>query len=291
MIHRRMGWAHHEVGKVDIGRMDLTLRAAYASGLTIVDDARPPPHTPVLEGDAASGSRLSSGDPVGEAGGPSASYTSLEEGVGSQAPGVVCGTPRALPDWQGQLGTRTDDRSRGSSHLPRPPITAAGPPLHRVAKPSARGHPAERAGSPSTNLSALAPRVVEPEPWAPSAPLASARGASQRGMPEPSACFSVPRDDWRRQGCSEGSHRGTEAPPGRGWSAWKSWGESMASPAKASDNPGKGVAVPRPPTAPGALDALPERCRVVVVGGGASGLSAAACLRTRGEDDVVVLER
>lgn len=36
---------------------------------------------------------------------------------------------------------------------------------------------------------------------------------------------------------------------------------------------------------------LPSFCRVVVVGGGASGLSAAACLRARGEADVLVLER
>ncbi|CAN0067124.1 unnamed protein product, partial [Ectocarpus sp. 8 AP-2014] len=35
----------------------------------------------------------------------------------------------------------------------------------------------------------------------------------------------------------------------------------------------------------------PAYCRVVVVGGGASGLSAAACLRARGEDGVVILER
>lgn len=35
----------------------------------------------------------------------------------------------------------------------------------------------------------------------------------------------------------------------------------------------------------------PAHCRVVVVGAGASGLSAAACLRARGEDRVVVLER
>lgn len=35
----------------------------------------------------------------------------------------------------------------------------------------------------------------------------------------------------------------------------------------------------------------PARCRVVVVGAGASGLSAAACLRARGEDGVVILER
>ncbi|CAN0130131.1 unnamed protein product [Ectocarpus sp. 12 AP-2014] len=35
----------------------------------------------------------------------------------------------------------------------------------------------------------------------------------------------------------------------------------------------------------------PAYCRVVVVGAGASGLSAAACLRARGEDGVVILER
>lgn len=35
----------------------------------------------------------------------------------------------------------------------------------------------------------------------------------------------------------------------------------------------------------------PMFCRVVVVGAGASGLSAAACLRARGEDGVVILER
>lgn len=43
--------------------------------------------------------------------------------------------------------------------------------------------------------------------------------------------------------------------------------------------------------AKGLPDSLPGFCRVVVVGGGASGLSTAACLRMRGEEDVIVLER
>ncbi|CAM9676969.1 unnamed protein product, partial [Sphacelaria rigidula] len=40
-----------------------------------------------------------------------------------------------------------------------------------------------------------------------------------------------------------------------------------------------------------APSSFPEFCRVVVVGAGASGLSAAACLKRRGEHDVLLLER
>ncbi|CAN0526028.1 unnamed protein product, partial [Ectocarpus sp. 8 AP-2014] len=35
IVHHRMGWAHHEVGKVDVGRMATILKAAGDCGFSV----------------------------------------------------------------------------------------------------------------------------------------------------------------------------------------------------------------------------------------------------------------
>lgn len=45
IVHHHMGWTHHEVGKVDIGRMESTLQAAKDCGFSIPFSRSPPPCT------------------------------------------------------------------------------------------------------------------------------------------------------------------------------------------------------------------------------------------------------
>ncbi|CAN0274859.1 unnamed protein product, partial [Hapterophycus canaliculatus] len=44
IVHHRMGWTHHEVGKVDIGRMENLLRAAKKCGFSIPFSRSSRPH-------------------------------------------------------------------------------------------------------------------------------------------------------------------------------------------------------------------------------------------------------
>lgn len=40
VVHRSMGWTHHEIGKVDVTRMDTTLQASRACGFTIPESPK-----------------------------------------------------------------------------------------------------------------------------------------------------------------------------------------------------------------------------------------------------------
>lgn len=110
-----------------------------------------------------------------------------------------------------------------------------------------------------------------------------------------------PRDQIRETGASRNELRdcydgNSPAPPpiNRGW------GESSKKRVPSTLGAGVGAGVSEMDCPPGGYcdgeEPQPRRrppayCRVVVVGAGASGLSAAACLRARGEDGVVILER
>lgn len=107
-------------------------------------------------------------------------------------------------------------------------------------------------------------------------------------------------DSAKQQRLEKGSWQGIQAEPptpsfGAVWD--KSDNERLSSGRRANDVAfGVGASIETVQSPTGGSSEQPQQlppasCRVVVVGAGASGLSAAACLRARGEDRVVVLER
>ena len=273
-----MGWTHHEVGKVDVGRMANILQLARECGFSVPFSRAPPPRPAAA---AAAKPYLVAAAGVGEPRGN-------EDTVGGDTPrgfeGVRAPGKGGVENAGRLVG---DDGGRGMS-LPRPggvSVAASGP--------------------------SYGSRCVQAGGLSPHPPLA---GRSDAACNEPihgvGAGVAVARErrGQRQQKEEKGNVQGessacwAEAVSRRKYSAIV-----QAAKKHGGDFPGAGttqasgvrVVGERAETVDGwssegvqlQRQLPPARCRVVVVGAGASGLSAAACLRARGEDGVVILER
>ncbi|CAM9800957.1 unnamed protein product [Ectocarpus fasciculatus] len=324
IVHHRMGWTHHEVGKVDIGRMATILQAAVECGFSVPFSWPSPPdgttklprHDDVIGG-VENGHTTDPEKPVDE-------YYS-EDFKGVTRPGEVGVVPRP----RGVAGGTARWREEGGVFLPRPGgvSVATGRSGHEsdcggegseaVSLGANTTFPAPGLGPRSPSLGML-PRGIEVQPAGLTArtPEKSTMflhcagvqtkyhcddAAGQATARAPSTGLRDPRDRIRETGASRNGLREScdgksPAPP----LLDTGWGESSEErvPTSLGVKVGTGVSEmdfpagnysdgigPQPRRRP------PAYCRVVVVGAGASGLSAAACLRARGEDGVVILER
>lgn len=278
-MHYRMGWTHHEVGKVDVGRMASTLQAANDCGFTVPPPSRhhepsssPSPTTitakggKAYEGVSCIGGVLGGGGEMGgEAGGNSIIGRRMEASVppcacAGETPPPVCGGRGGEEGGQGEAeaglgGLLRLPRPRGVTEIPedKPCVTAAA-----------------AAANNSDGADRTAPRDSRYTNDA-NLPLYHRRHLGVVNLkdalpPFPSSAAALP-----------GGNAADRAKPGSAMKRPMSW--SFGGGRRDNEVLLEGG---RP---------LPSFCRVVVVGGGASGLSAAACLRARGEADVLVLER
>ncbi len=210
IVHHRMGWTHHEVGKVDVGRMATILRTARDCGFSV-------PLAPQLAAGSADGVQVH-GAPQ-----PNKVWCDLRrfEGTGG-------GTRAGGAGSNGDFGDG-EEQQRWSC-LPRPDGVVA------VASRGPRDSSSSNSSSRSCSGHAGDDHPPQPQPL-----------------------------KWGEQGARDGSTGDAGAGPGgRDAAAFQDQGGAQQK---------------------------QQYCRVMVVGAGASGLSAAACLRARGEDGVVILER
>ncbi|CBN76497.1 conserved unknown protein [Ectocarpus siliculosus] len=335
IVHHRMGWAHHEVGKVDVGRMATILKAAGdcgfsvpfswpsspAAGTTAITISKPPRHDDFVGG-VESGNTTDSEEPVDEY------YSGEFKGVTRPGEGGVMPRPR------GVAGGAARWREEGGGFLPRPGgvSVTTGRSGHdngcgggtSAAVSNGEGGMRSRTTSPVPGLGppspspGMLPSDIEFQAAGQTArtPGIMAIFPNQAGVQKKYHCndadvqattrapFTGPRDPQDRIPATGASRNGlrescdgiSPAPPPLDTS-WResskeripgSLGVRVGTGVSEMDCPARGysdVAEPQPRRRP------PAYCRVVVVGGGASGLSAAACLRARGEDGVVILER
>lgn len=228
-MHHRMGWTHHEVGKVDVGRMALTLLTAKECGFSVAYSSKSPP--------AAATTSSPRGVDGGVFGGPA-----LEAALPRcRDSGWDVGSDEAvfLPRPKGVLGTKDPARpsvaSRRRGWTPVPLVITSTLPVEgvRVTKHGLPKGEAARAESPC---------------W-------------ERKVVLDKASFQA------------GGDRSAVQQTAMNKTLWR--GEDIM----ASEESGAST------------ECLPAFCRVVIVGAGASGLSAGACVRAQGETDVLILER
>eukprot|EP00903_Cladosiphon_okamuranus_P007184 g6976.t1 len=277
IVHHRMGWTHHEVGKVDVGRMANILQLARECGFS-VPFSRPPPPRPA----AATAMPRVADDGVR---GPRV----VEDVAGGDTPGGFEGARQS-----GRLGVETIGRLGGDGGcevcLPRPGGVSV------AASGSTHGRGGVQAGG------------LPPHPplagWADAACHRHVTGAG-RGV----AVASQGRGPQQGQGEEEGQGQGqtkssqcwttgSRGIPSTMLQAGGKHGNNLAGNGETRAS-GNGVPVEWKGGVSGQSfeglqpqrQLLPTYCRVVVVGAGPSGLSVAARLRARGEEGVVVLER
>lgn len=295
-----MKWTHHEVGKVDIGRMALTLEAARECGFAISFSRDPSTTTATASAAATAVLPLpAENDALDvERGHTRPDTVGVWEAVSSRTARVMTGNTLSATATARCTSLAGDDGGqRGASvALPRPQgVLHGGNRSHGVAGPSGLASPSEtrefdaclsngstkgchgrdvRGGGAegvsviSASLTAKSGAVVE-------ATAISAGDSSTQQAPRDGAAVAKaggvvsPRREGGDMSVMDPTH-------------------AEGFPAAAEGKDEKGVADSSalnegPPS--------PSFCRVVVVGAGASGLSAAACLRARGEAGVLILER
>eukprot|EP00752_Nemacystus_decipiens_P001331 g1321.t1 len=276
IVHHRMGWTHHEVGKVDVGRMANILQLALECGFSVPFSRTPPPRP----GTAA------------------ATCCAADNGVGGLRDVDNTGvgdTPRGFGGVRpsGRRGVENVGRLGGGEErgmfLPRPDgvsVTASG----------------SSYGSGSVPTDGIAPYSPLAGRRSDDAGVGNAGGVSGT---------SEKRRPQQQGGVEEEGGRGRCEESRKCWMETVSRRRSSTIMQAGGEHGGVfggtgatqafdvGVQGVRVETVNGQFSEgkqlqrqlPPAHCRVVVVGAGASGLSAAACLRARGEDGVVVLER
>ncbi|CAN0118905.1 unnamed protein product, partial [Ectocarpus sp. 4 AP-2014] len=335
IVHHRMGWAHHEVGKVDVGRMATILKAAGdcgfsvpfswpsspAAGTTAITTSKLPRHDDVIGG-VESGNITDPEQPVDEY------YSGEFKEVTRPGEGGVVPRPR------GVAGGAARWREGGGVFLPRPGGVSV--------TTGWSGHDSGCGGGTSAALSlgeggrrsrttSQAPGLGPPSPSPGMLPRDiqfQAAGQTAR-TPEKMTIFLNQAGVQQKHHCNDADAQATARAPSTGLTdrqdripatgaSWNGLHESCDGILPASPPLDTGRGENSKERAPGSLgvrvgtgvsemdcpasgysdgaEPQPRRrppvyCRVVVVGAGASGLSAAACLRARGEDGVVILER
>lgn len=289
-----MGWTHHEVGKVDVGRMVNILQLARECGFSVpFSRPPPPPPRPAAAAAVAVTAAAAASEPscVADGGIGTARATTTHIAVDSVNAG---GSESARPPGRGvaRVGRLGSLRGGGGCQvgLPRPdgvsmPPSEAGDGNGCVQASSLRPHLSLAAGAAGADCGSGDVGAGGDEA------ASEGRGQRQQGGEE---------KEWKGRG--ENSKR---------WMAESQRKSSIAEQADGQygdrDFAGAGVIQTlRVGVVDGRVRVADRRaseglqlqrqlppayCRVVVVGAGASGLSAAACLRARGEDRVVVLER
>lgn len=233
LVHHRMGWDHHEVGKVDVDRMALTLAAANECGFTIAS-------LPSTNSSSSSSTRY-------------------------LMPGIATG--RAFSDFG------VGDDSEKIPGVDRQSVayrqTGVGPTGHVL---SLENSP-RRAGS---GTQARQNGLILPRP-----------GHVQHSRHRRNDCRDA--DGIKSTVDGEIDGHGMDGSPVESVNTNSNLnptsGSSCARVVVGGNGP-RGLGI-RPEEA----KPIPDHVRVLVVGAGASGLSAAASLRARGEADVLILER
>lgn len=279
-----MGWTHHEVGKVDVGRMANILQLARECGFSVPLSRPPPPRlgaaaaTPVL-------SRLAD-DGVGA---PRGTKTI----AGGDTPGGLEGV--RSPGRGGVEKSRCLKGGGGrQACLPRP---------DGMSVPA----PGSSYGSSCVWVGGLSPHPHPHPPLAGGSDAACDRdvvlgaGGGVEATCEVRGQKEQGQEEEEEQGQSENSKCWTTVSQRTSSVTAQAGGKHGGDFAGAGATQASGVGVlgERAGIANGRSSEgaqlqrqlPPAHCRVVVIGAGASGLSAAACLRARGEDGVVVLER
>ena len=227
-----MGWRHHEVGKVHISEMEMTLRAAHNCGFHASLDRRQPfslPSTGVVEDHEEQDRRRCFGERP----------SSYNEAF----------LPRP---------------SAGATPLRDPPYRAAG------------NSAVSTEDLPATSIKNTAEVITTtsrtlPQPGERATQMEAFRGGGGGAAPLADATGLTLEESF--------SVAATEVAP------------TVAAASDGTEGDEGDLLRMRISSLPKPVPAPPEYCRVVVVGGGASGLSVAACLRCRGEESVLVLER
>ena len=296
-----MKWTHHEVGKVDITRMAPTLEAARECGFAISFRRDPSTTTPTASTGATAMLPLPVED---EALDVERGHTRAADAVGMRREAGSLRTARVVTGHTlSATGTARCNSSAGngrgqrgaSGSLPRPEgVLHGGNRTHGVAEPSGlASHPETR--DCGARLSASTPGCHGRE----------VRGGGEEGVSEIAA--SIPAKPGGVVGASAFSapvsrtlqnprDRTAVSKVGGGVLRSMEGGElSVMNPTHAEPFPaaaeGEGEKGVVDISASSEGSPSPPFCRVVVVGAGASGLSAAACLRARGEAGVLILER
>lgn len=282
-----MGWTHHEVGKVDVGRMANILQLARVCGFS-VPLSRPPPPRPAAATAAAAtiiGADAGTGGPRG-----------IETFVGGGTPGGSrCRRPpgRGRAEEFGRLGGGGGQEGG----LPRPDGVASGV---VASGSSGGGSSGVQVGSLSTHppLAGGGTDAARGGGFGGAGVVAGGEGRGQQRQGEE-------EEEEEEQGQSENStcrtatsvsqRKSSVVVQAGGKHCCGSFAGTGATQTSGVGVLGGGVGVASGRSSEGTQrlqgQLPPAHCRVVVVGAGASGLSAAACLRARGEDGVVVLER
>lgn len=295
LVHNHMNWTHHEVGKVEIGRMASTLTAAKECGFSIAFCRDPLATTTIAIAATAADMPMSAGDKFldCEQGHTRAEIVGSGEARWSRKARLVAGrAPSSTATARCSSFAANDVGQGGASvSLPRPEgVLHDGNPSHGVDGPNGLATPTEKRDS-GASLSLASSEGCRRRDVCDG----GKEGASATATPIPAKPDSVvevssfggavPRDGAavaEEGGAS--SHRREDAglsemPPMHA--------ERFPEAAEEEEDAGKFVDI----SASGEGPSSPSFCRVVVVGAGASGLSAAACLRARGEADVLILER
>lgn len=299
LVHHHMKWTHHEVGKVDIGRMASTLEAARKCGFAISFCRDPSTTTATASAAATAVLPL----PVKEEaldverGHTRPDMVGVGEAVLSRTAQVMTGNTLSATAMARCTSLAGDDGGqRGASvALPRPQgVMHGGNRPHGVAGPSGLAPPSETrefgAGLSNGSTKGCHGRDV--------------RGGGAEGVSVISASLTAKNGTVVEATAISAADSSTRQAPRDGAAVAKAGG--VVSPRREGD-----MSVMDPTHAegfPAATEGKNERggvdssassegppspsfCRVVVVGAGASGLSAAACLRARGEAGVLILER
>lgn len=295
LVHHQMKWTHHEVGKVDITRMAPTLEAARDCGFTISFCRHPSTTTATASTAATAMLPLQVED---EALDVERGHTHTADAVGIREAGSSR-TARVLTGHTlsaaGSSLTGSDRDQRGASvSLPRPEgVLHGGNRPHGVAEPSGlASHPETRdcGAGLSTAIECCHGRDVRGGGREGVSNIAASIPAKPGGVVEASA-FSAAVS----RTLQEPRDKAVVAKLGGAVSRSIESGElSVMDPTHAEPFPA--VAEGEDERGVVGISASSEGppspfCRVVVVGAGASGLSAAACLRARGEAGVLILER
>lgn len=307
VVHWSMSWMHHEIGKVNVSRMDMTLQASRACGFTI----------PQCRNSAESGHGIGSRVAIAFAGALQSKATAAAVALpddGNEAkdrkmsltiePYSPDGGNRSLPhlvgptadhDWinarEGRQPTSSffadnapadygwcqqpgdgdlQDLSESAGLLLPRPSPAVGCNGRSVRLTAAASTGSGKADATVRTAAAVAAGTS----WGPST-------FSIQRVPT-----SPPRRPRRAIPCASADTAHTTAAGGDGQPLCFLPPEPEIMRIAESSLPERTARVCRP-----AKSALPDFCRVLVVGAGASGLSAAACLKRRGEEGVLILER